>query len=150
MPAFYLPQPKVVSNWVMGELRRYLKENDLEAEQIPVEAQQLVQLLALVDRGIVSLRVAKQVFVEMCQTGRSPAQIVEEKGWHQVSDEEVIARAVEEAIAGNEAVVKDYRKGKERALGFLVGQVMKVTRGKANPEVVNRLLREKLGPPGSA
>lgn len=143
------PQPKTVSNWVMGEVRRYLNEHGLEPEQIPVRPADLADLLAMVERGTVNMRAARQVFTEMCESGRPPAEIVRERGLEQVSDESLIERAVEEAIAGNPAVVADYRKGKEKALGFLVGQVMKTTRGRANPQVVNRLLRERLGPPGT-
>ena len=143
------PQSKTVSNWVMGELRRYLNERDLDPEQIPMTPERLAELLRLVDAGTVNLRVAKQVFVEMAETAKPAAEIIKEKGLQQVSDEDVIARAVEEAIAANEQVVADYRKGKDKALGFLVGQVMKASRGKANPQLVNRLLQEKLGPPGT-
>lgn len=144
------PQPKAVSNWVMGEVRRYLNEHGLEPEDIPVRPGHLAELLRMVERGTINTRVAKQVFGVMCETGRPAAEIVREKGLEQVSDEAFIDRAVEEAVAGNPAVVADYRKGKEKALGFLVGQVMKATRGKANPQVVNRLLRDRLGPPGPA
>jgi aspartyl-tRNA(Asn)/glutamyl-tRNA(Gln) amidotransferase subunit B len=144
------PQPKTVSNWVMGEVRRYLNEHGLEPEDVPVRPGHLAELLRMVERGTINTRVAKQVFGVMCETGRPAAEIVREKGLEQVSDEAFIDRAVEEAIAGNPAVIADYRKGKEKALGFLVGQVMKATRGKANPQVVNRLLRDRLGPPGPA
>ncbi|MDI6895242.1 MAG: Asp-tRNA(Asn)/Glu-tRNA(Gln) amidotransferase subunit GatB [Bacillota bacterium] len=144
------PQPKAVSNWVMGEVRRYLNEHGLEPEDIPVRPGHLAELLRMVERGTINTRVAKQVFGVMCETGRPAAEIVREKGLEQVSDEAFIDRAVEEAVAGNPAVVADYRKGKEKALGFLVGQVMKATRGKANPQMVNRLLRDRLGPPGPA
>ncbi|MEW6398071.1 MAG: Asp-tRNA(Asn)/Glu-tRNA(Gln) amidotransferase subunit GatB [Bacillota bacterium] len=144
------PQPKAVSNWVMGEVRRYLNEHGLEPEDIPVRPGHLAELLRMVERGTINTRVAKQVFGVMCETGRPAAEIVREKGLEQVSDEAFIDRAVEEAVAGNPAVVADYRKGKEKALGFLVGQVMKATGGKANPQVVNRLLRDRLGPPGPA
>jgi len=145
------PQPKTVSNWVMGEVRRYLNEHGIDPEEpgdIPVRPGHLAELLAMVDRGTVNMRVARQVFAEMWTSGRPPAEIVREKGLEQVSDEALIEKAVEEAIAANPAVVADYRKGKEKALGFLVGEVMKATRGRANPQVVNRLLRERLGPPG--
>jgi aspartyl-tRNA(Asn)/glutamyl-tRNA(Gln) amidotransferase subunit B len=99
----------------------------------------------MVDNGTISGKIAKGVFEEMFATGEKPEKIIEKKGLTQISDEDELSRIVDAVIAGNPGSVEDYRKGKDRALGFLVGQVMKETRGKANPQLVNKLLKEKLG-----
>lgn len=138
------PEAKTVSNWMMGELMKYLNARNLEIGEIPLTPGLLADLLRLIDQGTISGKIAKTIFEEMCSTGQPPEKIVQEKGLVQISDEGAIARVVEEVIAGNQQSVADYRAGKEKALTFLVGQVMKVTRGKANPEAVNRILREKL------
>jgi aspartyl-tRNA(Asn)/glutamyl-tRNA(Gln) amidotransferase subunit B len=138
------PQPKTVSNWVMGELLRLLNARGMEAEDNPVKPGGLVSLLQLMDQGTVSGKIAKQVFEEMFDTGQPPEEIIQAKGLVQISDQSELETVVEKVIAENPRSVEDYRQGKEKALGFLVGQVMKETRGKANPQVVNQLLREKL------
>jgi len=138
------PQPKVVGNWVMGDLSRLLNAQNLDITQCPVGPAGLASLLKLIDGGTISGKIAKTVFEEMFATGKDAETIVKEKGLVQISDEGAIAAIVDEVIAANQKTVEDYRAGKDRALGFLVGQVMKATRGKANPELVNKLLKEKL------
>lgn len=138
------PNPKVVSNWVMGDLARLLNANNLEITECRVKPQQLASLLELMDKGTISGKIAKTVFEEMFTTGKDASVIVKEKGLVQISDEGAITTVVDEVIANNPKSVEDFRAGKEKALGFLVGQVMKATRGKANPELVNRLLKEKI------
>lgn len=138
------PEAKTVSNWMMSELMKYLNANNLEIQEIPLTPKDLADLLKLIDQGTISGKIAKTVFEEMCATGQPPEKIVREKGLIQITDEGAIAQVVAEVIAANPQSVADYRAGKEKALTFLVGQVMKATRGKANPEAVNRILREKL------
>jgi aspartyl-tRNA(Asn)/glutamyl-tRNA(Gln) amidotransferase subunit B len=138
------PQPKTVSNWVMGELLRELNNAGISAAASPVSPERLVSLLQLVEKGTVSLKVAREIFPELYASGQSPEQIVKEKGLTQVSDEGSLAKIIDEVIAKNQAQVDQYKGGKEAVLGFLVGQVMKASGGKANPGKVNELLQKKL------
>ena len=138
------PQPKMVSNWINGELSRLLNLHNINIAACPLTPQQLGALLKLIEKGTISGKIAKTVFEEMFNKGKDPAQIIQEKGLIQISDEDALVKIVDEIIAQNQKVVADYRAGKDRALAFLVGQVMKATRGKANPELVNRLLKEKM------
>ncbi|AEG15259.1 Aspartyl/glutamyl-tRNA(Asn/Gln) amidotransferase subunit B [Desulfofundulus kuznetsovii DSM 6115] len=138
------PNAKAVSNWMMGDLSRLLNAHNMDITRCKVSPRQLTDMLKLMDKGTISGKIAKTVFEEMFATGKDPEQIVQEKGLVQITDEGAITAIVEEVLAGNAKVVEDYLKGKDRAFGFLVGQVMKATRGKANPELVNRLLKEKL------
>ncbi len=135
---------KSTSNWMLGELTRLMKETDTNIEDIRVEPARLVELIDMVDEGKLSSNLAKEVFVQMYETGRSPAEIAEEAGLVQVSDVDQVASAVDTAIAGNPQAVADYMDGKNKAIGFLVGQVMKETRGKANPRMASSLVKEKL------
>ncbi|MHB8926146.1 MAG: Asp-tRNA(Asn)/Glu-tRNA(Gln) amidotransferase subunit GatB [Bacillota bacterium] len=136
--------PKKVANWVLGELLAYLNAHGLGFDQIPVSPENLAALIGLIDRGVISGTIAKTVFPEVCATNRDPESIVKEKGLVVINDEGAIVEAVLKAIADNPSVVAEIKGGKERAMGFLVGQVMKATKGRANPETVNRLVREKL------
>lgn len=136
--------PKALSNWMLGELSMHLNSAGLEIDESAVTPKHLVELLRLVDDGTISGKIAKDVFEEMFETGKLPHVIVEEKGWVQISDEEEIGRVVDLVIEENPSVAAEVRAGKEKAIGFLVGQVMRLTKGKANPALVNRLLREKL------
>jgi aspartyl-tRNA(Asn)/glutamyl-tRNA(Gln) amidotransferase subunit B len=138
------PHPKKVSNWIMAELMRELKQDDREIDRCPVSPAALADLLHLVDQGVISGKIAKSVFEEMYATGKAPGVLVEEKGLKQVSDEGAVARIVDEVLEAHGKEVKEYRTGKEKLFGFFVGQVMKRTQGKANPKVVNDLLRERL------
>ncbi|MDI6689095.1 MAG: Asp-tRNA(Asn)/Glu-tRNA(Gln) amidotransferase subunit GatB [Actinomycetota bacterium] len=135
---------KKVSNWMMGELLYHLNAANMEIDECAVTPKHLVQLLKLIDDGTISGKIAKAVFEEMFETGKLPQIIVEEKGLTQITDEEELTRIVELVLEENPGVVEDYRKGRERALGFLVGQVMRLTKGRANPQLVNKLLRERL------
>jgi aspartyl-tRNA(Asn)/glutamyl-tRNA(Gln) amidotransferase subunit B len=136
--------PKAASNWMMGELSAYLNAQNIEIEELLVTPVQMAAMLELVDKGVISGKIAKSVFEEMLESGKDPEAIVKDGGITQISDEEELARHIEEAIRENPASVEDYRKGKEKALGFLVGQVMRKTGGRANPQVVNEMLRSSL------
>lgn len=135
---------KGAANWVMGEVTRGLNDAGLAITGCPVQPQQLADLLALIDKGTISGKIAKTVFDEMWQTGKAPAAIVEEKGLVQVSDTGAIEKIIDEIMAANMGQVEEYRGGKEKVFGFFVGQVMRASKGKANPAVVNDLLVKKL------
>jgi aspartyl-tRNA(Asn)/glutamyl-tRNA(Gln) amidotransferase subunit B len=139
---------KGLSNWVIGDLFRALKERKLDEQQYisswPVAAQHLAQLVQMIDQGKISGRIAKTVFEAMLDSNESPHQIVSEKGLEQVSDAGSIETAIEQVIGTNAKQVAQYRSGNEKVFGFLVGQIMKATHGKANPQKVNEILREKL------
>ncbi|MBC8262959.1 MAG: Asp-tRNA(Asn)/Glu-tRNA(Gln) amidotransferase subunit GatB [Anaerolineales bacterium] len=138
------PDAKTVANWITGELFRLLKAADVGIEAVKITPEALAELLTLVEKDTISISIAKDVFAAMFETGRPASQIVKEKGLVQISDADELSRLVEQVIAENPDPVADYLEGKEAVLRFLVGQVMKATRGKANPKLVNRLLRESL------
>lgn len=135
---------KTLSNWMMGEMARLLNQNNIEIQAARVQPEGLASMLKMIDEGKISGKIAKKVFEEMFMTGKNPEQIVEEKGLVQISDPEVLQPMMAEIVASHPKVVEDYRSGKDKAFGFFVGQVMKKTRGKANPAIVNQLLREHL------
>ncbi|WP_300775410.1 Asp-tRNA(Asn)/Glu-tRNA(Gln) amidotransferase subunit GatB [uncultured Acetatifactor sp.] len=137
-------QPKKVSNWLMGETIRLLKERELDPEDIRFSPEHLAKLIALAESKAVNSTVAKEVFELMFEQDMDPETYVEEKGLKMVSDTDALRRVVEEVIAANPKSVEDYRGGKDRAIGFLVGQTMKAMKGKADPVTVDRLLREML------
>jgi len=139
------PHPKTVSNWVMGELTRELNNTGTAVGASPVSPERLAALLNMVETGTVSLKVARDLFPEMYGTGKAPERIVQEKGLIQVSDEGALGRMIDEVLASNPTQVAQFKEGKHQVLGFLVGQVMKVSGGKANPGKVNELLKMKLG-----
>jgi aspartyl-tRNA(Asn)/glutamyl-tRNA(Gln) amidotransferase subunit B len=139
------PQPKTVSNWVMGELTRELNNTGTAIGASPVSPERLATLLRMVEQGTVSLKVARDIFPEMYRTGKAPEQIVQEKGLTQVSDEGALSQVIDDVLAKNPAQVAQFKQGKQQVLGFLVGQVMKSSGGKANPGKVNELLKHKLG-----
>jgi aspartyl-tRNA(Asn)/glutamyl-tRNA(Gln) amidotransferase subunit B len=136
--------PKTVSNWVMGELTRELNNSGTDASASPVSPERFVSLLQLVEQGTISLKVAREIFPEVYSSGKSPEQIVQEKGLIQVSDERALDKIVDDVLAKNPTQVAQFKEGKQQVLGFLVGQVMKASDGKANPGKVNELLRNKL------
>jgi aspartyl-tRNA(Asn)/glutamyl-tRNA(Gln) amidotransferase subunit B len=140
----YTTDAKASANWIMGDLLGYLNANDLEIENVPLTGQGLGEMIQLIEKGTISNKIAKTVFKSMIETGKSPKQIVEEQGLVQISDEGAILAIVDAVIAANPQSVADYRGGKDKALGFLVGQIMKETKGKANPGLVNKLLMERL------
>lgn len=135
---------KAVSNFVMGDLLRILKEKSMEAEEIPFPAEYLARLVELIDKETISGTIAKKVLEKMFDEGKDPETIVREEGLEVVSDEGALAEVVRKVISNNPKSVEDYRKGKEKAFVFLVGQAMKETRGKANPQLINKLLKETL------
>jgi aspartyl-tRNA(Asn)/glutamyl-tRNA(Gln) amidotransferase subunit B len=139
------PDPKIVSNWVMGELLRLLNANNLEIAEVKITPQGLAEMLKLIENNTISGKLAKIVFEEMFINGKEPAEIIKEKGLIQISDAGEIAAVVNQVLAANQTVIEDYKAGKEKAFSYLVGQVMKETKGKANPALVNRLLKEHLG-----
>jgi aspartyl-tRNA(Asn)/glutamyl-tRNA(Gln) amidotransferase subunit B len=136
---------KPAANWIMGNLLGLLKAENRDFDRIPVPACALAELLLLIDDGTISGKIAKTVFDEMAASGKTAAAIVAEKGLLQISDADELAAVIGGILAANPGQVAAYRSGKTKLLGFFVGQVMKETRGKANPQLVNDLLREKLG-----
>jgi len=140
--------PKALSNWIVGDLFRELKDRRLD-EQLyiaswPVRAERLAELVKLIDEGRISGKIAKTVFEALLESDQMPEQIVSEKGLEQVSDLGSINAAIDQVLAANTKQVEQFRSGNEKVFGFLVGQIMKATQGKANPQKVNELLREKL------
>jgi len=138
------PQPKIVSNWVMGDILRELKQNDTDIRQCPVTPAHLAGMLKLIENKTISGKIAKPVFEEMYATGKMPEDIVKEKGLVQITDTGQLERIIDQVIADNPGPLAQYRAGKTKTFGFFVGQVMKATKGKANPQLVNELLKKKL------
>jgi len=138
------PESKTVSNWIMGSLTGLLNAEGKTIEQSPISSQNLAQLLRLIKEGVISGKIAKVVFEDMAKTGKAPDKIVKEKGLVQVTDVSAIEEIILKVLADNTKEVDDYRNGKTKLLGFFVGQVMKKTKGKANPKIVNEILKEKL------
>ncbi len=137
-------QPKAVSNWIMSDLMRLLNAENKSIEECPLKPKQLADMLKLINKGTISGKIAKTVFEEMYKTEKDAESIVKEKGLVQISDAGEIEKIVDDVIAKNPKEVARYRAGEEKLLGFFVGHVMKLTKGKANPQMVNELLREKL------
>jgi len=135
---------KTVGNWIMGEITRALNESGTAIEACPITPGQLAELLKLIDNGTISGKIAKTVFDEMWRSGKTPQMIVEEHGLVQLSDSSAIESMIDEIMAANAGQVEEYRGGKEKVFGFFVGQVMKASKGKANPAVVNELLLNRL------
>ena len=137
-------QPKKVSNWIMGETLRLLKEKSMDPEDICVSPSNLAKLIGLVDSKTINSSVAKEVFEIMFENDTDPEKYVEEKGLKTVNDEGALRKTIEEVIAANPQSVEDYHNGKDKAIGFLVGQTMKAMKGKADPVSVNKILKELL------
>jgi aspartyl-tRNA(Asn)/glutamyl-tRNA(Gln) amidotransferase subunit B len=135
---------KAASNWVMGELLRELNEAKLDVEKSPIAAAQLAEMIAMIDSKEISGKMAKDVFLEMWKTSKAPKEIVKAKGMSQITDTSAIEKIVDEVMAANATAVADYRGGKVKLFGFFVGQVMKASKGQANPEMVNQILTAKL------
>lgn len=140
----YTKDYKAISNWIMGDLLGYLNSNNLEPSDVKMTGKGLGEMIGLIEKGTISSKIAKTVFKEMLESGKDPAAIVEEKGLVQISDEGALQSIVDQVIASHPQSVEDYRNGKEKAIGFLVGQVMKETKGKANPGMVNKLIKDTL------
>ena len=140
--------PKAISNWVMGDLFRVIKERKLDEKlriaAWPIVPEHIAVMVRMIDEGKISGKMAKTLFEEMLQRGESPDRIVREKGLEQVTDLGNIEKAVDEVLAAHPQQVSDYRAGKEKVFGFLIGQIMKATQGKANPQMVNEILNRKL------
>ena len=139
--------PKGAANWVMGELTRAINDQNCPIEHAPITPAQLSGLIALIDKGTINGTIAKKVFDELWLNGGEPAEIVERLGLAQVSDTAPILEAIAAIMAANQSQVDEYRSGKEKVFGFFVGQVMRAMKGKANPAVVNDLLKEQLTGP---
>ncbi len=137
-------EPKTASNWIMVELLGYMKAKGIPYENIPLSPEYLVSMLDLIKNGVISGKIAKDILVIMIETGKDPRKIVKEQGLEQISDEESLIQVIDGVIAGHPSVVEEIKAGKEKAVGFLVGQVMKLTKGKANPAKVNIILKDKL------
>lgn len=138
-------KPKKVSNWLMVETMRLLKENEMEAEDISFAPENLAKLIELADAGEINSSVAKEVFEEVFKNNVDPEKYVEEKGLKTVSDDGALREVIEKIVADNPKSVEDYNSGKKKAIGFLVGQTMKAMQGKADPGMVNKILKEVLG-----
>ena len=136
--------PKAVSNWIMSDIARILKEKEQEPSDIPFTAEQLGELIVLIDKGTISSSIAKKVLEELFENPKKPEEIIKEKGWIQISDEGAIKEVVLKIIEQNPQSVADFKAGKDKALGFLVGQAMKETKGKANPQLLNKFFMEEL------
>jgi len=140
----YTKDAKGAANWIMGDLLGYLNANNKELSDVALTGQGLGEMLELLAKGTINGKIAKTVFKTMLETGKLPQQIVEEQGLVQISDEGALLAIVDAVIERNPQSVEDYRAGKEKAIGFLVGQLMKETKGKANPALVNKLLIDRL------
>lgn len=134
--------PKAVSNWIMGDFARMLNEKEIEIDESKVTEENLASLIMLIDKGTISSKIAKQIFEEMFETGEDAKTIVEKRGLVQISDEGAIKEICQRVVDANPQSIIDYKAGKDRAIGFLVGKIMKETKGKANPQIVNKLLLE--------
>lgn len=135
--------PKKASNWIVNELLAIVPDAE-NAETIPVSAEALAELISLIDTNVISGKIAKGVLTDCAKSGKMPGKIVEEKGLKQVTDTGEIEKIVDEVLAQNQSIVEEIRAGKDKAKGFLVGQIMKASRGKANPQMVNEILAKKI------
>ena len=136
--------PKAVNNWIISDISRILNETEMEPIEIPFDSNQLGKLVILIDKGTISSSIGKKVLEELFENPRDPEEIIKEKGWIQISDEGAIREVVKKVLEANPKSIEDYKAGKEKALGFLVGQAMKETKGKANPKMLNKLFLEEI------
>jgi len=137
-------KPKQASNWVMGDVLRFLNEDKRDIRQCPISARSLADMIKLIEEGAISGKMAKDVISDMYQTGKTPQEIIAEKGLVQITDEGELVKTITAIIDASPKQLADYRGGKEKLFGFFVGQVMKATQGKANPQLVNDLLKKML------
>ena len=135
---------KAVANWILSDISRILNEKELEADQIPFTAEELAKVIQLIEKGTISSAIEKKVVEELFENPKDPEEIIQAKGWIQISDEGAILEVVKKVIEANPQSVSDFKGGKEKALGFLVGQAMKETKGKANPQMLNQMFKEEL------
>ncbi len=138
-------KPKEVSNWLMGETMRLVKEQDMDIDDISFSPKHLAALIQMIDQGEINRKVGKQVFEEVFKHDIEPAEYVEKHGLKSMNDEGALRKTIEEIVAANPKSVEDYNAGKKKAIGFLVGQTMRATKGKADPGMVNKILKEILG-----
>ena len=136
--------PKAVNNWIISDISRILNETEMDPIEIPFDSNQLGKLVILIDNGTISSSIGKKVLVELFENPRDPEDIIKEKGWIQISDEGAIKEVVLKILEANPQSIADYKGGKDKALGFLVGQAMKETKGKANPQMLNKMFLEEL------
>ncbi len=136
--------PKAVANWMLSDVSRILNEKELEPDKIPFKPEQLAKMIELIDKGTISSAIGKKVLEELFENPRDPEEIIKEKGWIQISDEGAIKEVVMRILENNPQSIIDFKNGKDRALGFLVGQAMKETKGKANPQMLNKMFLEEL------
>jgi aspartyl-tRNA(Asn)/glutamyl-tRNA(Gln) amidotransferase subunit B len=137
-------QPKVASNWVMGDILRFLKEDKRDIRDCPIPAAALAEMIRLIEDGAISGKMAKEVSEEMYRTGKPPQTVIAERGLVQITDAGALAAVITEIMAANPTQLAQYRGGKDKLFGFFVGQVMKATQGKANPQLINDLLKKML------
>jgi aspartyl-tRNA(Asn)/glutamyl-tRNA(Gln) amidotransferase subunit B len=137
-------KPKIAANWVMGDLLRFLNEDKKEIKSSPISPAALAETIKLIEAGTISGKMAKEIVEEMYKSGKSSEVIIREKGMVQITDEETLARIIADIIAKNPNQLAQYRGGKDKLFGFFVGQAMKVTQGKANPQIINDLLKKML------
>ncbi len=135
---------KAACNWILGDISRIINEKEIEPNDIPFSSDNLAELITLIEKGTISNAIAKKVLEELFENPKEPSKIIEEKGWIQISDEGAIKEVVLEILAKNPQSVQDYKGGKEKAIGFLVGQAMKQTKGKANPQMLNTMFIEEI------
>ncbi|HOH73687.1 MAG TPA: Asp-tRNA(Asn)/Glu-tRNA(Gln) amidotransferase subunit GatB [Syntrophales bacterium] len=136
--------PKIASNWVMGDILRFLNEDKRDIKDCPIPASSLAEMIRLIEEGVISGKMAKEISEEMYRTGKTPQVIIEEKGLVQISDAGALIPLIEKVMADNPSQLGQYRGGKDKLFGFFVGQVMKATQGKANPQLINDLLKKML------
>lgn len=136
--------PKIAGNLIMSDIARILNEREEEPEALKFTGKELGELITLIDKGTISSAIAKKVLEELFNEVKMPSKIIEEKGWIQISDENAIKEVVEKVLSANPQSISDYKAGKDKALGFLVGQAMKETKGKANPQMLNKMFLEEL------
>jgi len=137
-------KPKAASNWIMGDVMRFLNEDKRSIRDCPIKAASLADMIELIEAGSISGKMAKEIVEDMYKTGKSPQDIIKDKGLVQITDEGELIKAITSIIEASQAQVAEYRAGKEKVFGFFVGQVMKATKGKANPQLVNELLKKML------
>lgn len=135
---------KLSSNWLMGGVNEYLNKNQKELHETALTPENLSEMVKLLADGTISSKIAKKVFADTVETGKAPKVIMEEQGLVQISDPEQLKAFVTEALDNNPQSIEDFKNGKGKATGFLVGQIMKISKGQANPQLVNKILREEL------
>jgi len=138
--AQHVKDSKTVSNMIMGDVLGYLKTVEKEINELPMKPVQLAALISLMEDGTISSKIAKNVLKDMLESGKEPKTIIADQGLVQISDEGQLSEIAQRVLAANPKSVEDYRAGKEKALGALVGQMMKETKGKANPQMVNKII----------